>query len=72
MNAHVNPPQVSELQLPVPLRALSDEIRALKDYVSRGLITTDEAQERIVDWQITYPPGWHDIAALVDARKAAE
>lgn len=60
---------MSELVLPVPLRALGDEVRALKDFCARGLITADEAAERLADWELFYPPGWHDIEILVDARK---
>ena len=57
------------LELPVPLRILGDEIRALKDYCARGLITPEEASERIEDWELFYPAGWHDIEILVDARR---
>jgi hypothetical protein len=59
------------LRLPVDLLALGDEIRALKDYCARGLVTPEEAQERIDDWQISYPPGWSDIAELVHLRSGA-
>jgi hypothetical protein len=59
------------LSLPVDLLALGDEIRALKDYCARGLLTPEEAQERIDDWQISYPPGWSDIAELVHLRRGA-
>jgi hypothetical protein len=57
-----------KIKLPAALQALGDEIRALRDYLARGLLTAEEAQERIDDWQIFYPPGWSDIAALVDLR----
>jgi hypothetical protein len=59
----------ASLKLPVPLRILGDEIRALKDYCARGLITPEEASERIEDWELFYPSGWHDIETLVDARR---
>ena len=59
----------TQLSLPVPLRALGDEVRALKDYCARGLITQEEADERLADWQLFYPPGWYDIVILVDARR---
>jgi hypothetical protein len=59
----------NELNLPVPLRALGDEVRALKDYCACGLLTPEEAQERIDDWGLSYPPGWCDIEILVDARR---
>jgi hypothetical protein len=58
-------------RLPVELLALGDEIRALKDYCARGLLTPQEAQERIDDWQISYPPGWSDIAEIVHLRRGA-
>ena len=60
---------MSNLALPVLLRALGDEVRALKDYVAQGLLTPEEAAERIADWELFYPPGWHDIVILVDARR---
>ena len=41
---------MSNLKFPVPLRALGDEIRALKKYCAQGQITPDEAAERIDDW----------------------
>jgi hypothetical protein len=56
------------IKIPPALQALGDEIRALKNYCARGLLTPEEAQQRIDDWQISYPPGWSDIAALVDSR----
>jgi hypothetical protein len=62
-------PNDISLKLPVPLRILGDEIRALKDYCARGLITPEEASERIDDWELFYPPGWSDIETLVDARR---
>jgi hypothetical protein len=62
-------PNDSSLELPVPLRILGDEIRALKDFCARGLITPEEASERIDDWELFYPPGWHDIEILADARR---
>jgi hypothetical protein len=60
---------MSNLALPIPLRVLSDEIRALRDYCARGLVTPEEAAERIADWEIFYPAGWHDIETLVSARR---
>ena len=59
----------SPLYLPVPVRALGVEVRALKDYVAQGLLTEDEAQERLADWEIFYPPGWHRVELLADARR---
>jgi hypothetical protein len=59
---------MSELVLPVALRALGDEVRALKRYVSLGLLTQDEASERLDDWQLSYPPGWFDVEALISIR----
>jgi hypothetical protein len=58
-----------ELNLPVQVRALGDEIRALRDYCARGLLTLEEANERIEDWGLSYPPGWSDIEILVDNRR---
>jgi hypothetical protein len=57
------------LVLPVLLRALGDEVRALKDYCAQGLLTPEEAQERIDHWGLRYPAGWSDIAILVEARR---
>lgn len=58
-----------KLHLPVPLRALGEEVRALNKFMEQGLITQEEASERIEDWQLFYPPGWHDIEMLVYARR---
>jgi hypothetical protein len=60
---------LSNLALPVLLRALGDEVRALKDYVAQGLLTQEEAIERITDWELFYPPGWWDVVVLADARR---
>jgi hypothetical protein len=60
---------MSKLNLPVPLRALGDEVRALQKYFDRGLITQEEADERLADWELFYPPGFWDIEMLVDARR---
>lgn len=60
---------MSDLTLPVPLRILGDEVRALKDYCARGLVTPEEAAERLADWELLYPPGWYDIVMLVNARR---
>jgi hypothetical protein len=43
---------------------------ALKDYCARGLLTPQEGQEGINNWQISYPPGC-DIAELVHVRRHA-
>jgi hypothetical protein len=59
---------MSELVLPVALRALGDEVRALKQFVSQGLLTQEEASERLDDWQLSYPPGWFDVEALISIR----
>ena len=70
---HTIPPQIAsptELALPVALRALGDEVRALKKFVSLGLLTQDEASERLDDWQLSYPPGWFDVEALVSRRSS--
>jgi hypothetical protein len=60
---------VSDLKLSVPLRILGDEVRALKNYCAHGLVTQEEAAERLADWELFYPPGWADIEELVSARK---
>jgi hypothetical protein len=70
-NSQIDLSTAKNIKLPAPLQALGDEIRALKDYLARGLVTPEEAQERIDDWQIFYPPGWSDIAELVDLRRGA-
>ena len=60
----------SSLKLPVPLRALGDEVRQLKEYHARGLITQEEADERLADWGLNnYPSGWTDIEVLADLRR---
>jgi hypothetical protein len=60
---------MKHLQMPVYVRALGDEVRALDRYIGLGLITQEEAQERLGEWQLFYPPGFHRIDALVDARR---
>ena len=60
---------MSSLSLPVPLRALGDEVRALQKYFARGWITQEEADERLANWGISYPSGFWDIEILVDARR---
>jgi hypothetical protein len=57
------------LSLPVPLRALGDEVRILQKYFARGWITQEDADERFADWDISYPPGFWDIEMLVDERQ---
>jgi hypothetical protein len=57
------------LKLPVQLRALGNEVRRLQDYFARGLITQEEANERLADWGLNYPPGWYDIEILADLRR---
>ena len=57
------------LALPVPLRALGNEVRRLQDYYARGLITQEEADERLADWDLMYPPGWANIEVLADLRR---
>jgi hypothetical protein len=57
------------LQSPVLLRALGDETRALDEYLGLGLLTQEEAQERLSEWQLFYPSGWGRITALVNARR---
>jgi hypothetical protein len=57
------------LKLPVQLRALGNEVRRLQDYFARGLITQKEANERLADWGLSYPPGWYDIEILADLRR---
>lgn len=60
----------SSLKLPVPLRALGDEVRKLEEYHARGLITQEEADGRLADWGLNnYPPGWADIEILADLRR---
>jgi hypothetical protein len=66
----MNAPTKLALKLPVPLRALGDEIRKMQDYFARGLITQEEADERMADWGLdVYPPGWWDIEILADLRR---
>jgi hypothetical protein len=60
---------MSKLLLPVPLRALGDEVRTLQKYFDLGLITQEEADERLADWELFYPPGFWDIETLADARR---
>ena len=55
---------IKHLQVPVYVRALGDEMRALDRYVGLGLITQEEAQERLAEWEIFYPPGFHRIDEL--------
>lgn len=57
------------LQLPVYIRALGDEVRVLDRYLGLGLLTQEEAQERLSEWQLFYPPGFHRVDALVGARR---
>lgn len=57
------------LQNPVYLQALGDEVRELNEYLKLGLITQEEAQERLGEWGLRYPPRWHRIVELVDARR---
>ena len=57
------------LVLPILLRALGDEVRALKDYYARDLITQEEADERLAEWKLFYPPGWYEIESLSDTRR---
>jgi hypothetical protein len=67
MNQHL---PKSSLKLPVPLRALGDEVRKLREYHARGLITQKEADERLADWGLNnYPPGWADVEVLADLRR---
>ena len=65
MNAHAT---ITTLKLPVQLQALGNEVRRLQDYFARGLITQEEANERLADWDLMYPPGWVDIEILSDLR----
>jgi hypothetical protein len=58
------------LKLPVQLRALGNEVRRLQDYFARGLISQEEADERLADWGLNnYPPGWVGIEILADLRR---
>jgi hypothetical protein len=66
MNAHAT---ITTLKLPVQLQALGNEVRRLQDYFARGLITQEEANERLADWDLMYPPGWVDIEILADLRR---
>jgi hypothetical protein len=66
MNAHAT---ITTLKLPVQLQALGNEVRRLQDYFARGLITQGEANERLADWDLMYPPGWVDIEILADLRR---
>jgi hypothetical protein len=59
----------NKLKLPIVLRALGDEVRALQDYFDRGLITQEEADERLADWDLFYPPGFWDIEVLASVRR---
>jgi hypothetical protein len=59
----------TKLKLPVALRALGDEIRALEGYFAHGLVTQEEADERIGHWGLQYPPGWYLIEILIDGRR---
>ena len=56
------------LVLPDLLRALGDEVRALQGYYAHDLITQEEADERLAELQLFYPPGWYEIETLVDTR----
>jgi hypothetical protein len=65
----MNAPIKQTLKLPVYLHALGNEVRRLQDYHARGLITQEEADERLADWELFYPPGWVDIEKLADLRR---
>jgi hypothetical protein len=60
---------MSKLKLPIVLRALGDEVRILQDYFARGLITQAEADQRLADWDLFYPPGFWNVELLADARR---
>jgi hypothetical protein len=60
---------MKHFQSPVLLRALGDETRALDEYLGLGLLTQEEAQERLSEWQLFYPAGWNRVVALVSARR---
>jgi hypothetical protein len=47
------------LNLPPVLQALRDEIRTLDRYVRQGLLSQDEAQCRLSEWDIRYVPGMY-------------
>jgi hypothetical protein len=58
------------IKLPVVLQALRDEIRTLDRYMRNGWITQIEANARLAEWQISYPPGMYhfDELAMLRAR----
>jgi hypothetical protein len=65
----MNAPAKLTLKLPVCLQALGNEVRRLQDYFARGLITQEEADERLADWELMYPQGWVEIEKLADLRR---
>jgi hypothetical protein len=65
----MNAPVKLTLKLPVHLQALGNEVRRLQDLFARGLISQEEADERLADWELFYPPGWSDIEQLADLRR---
>jgi hypothetical protein len=58
-----------KLQRPVCLQVLGDEVRDLEKYLGLGVLTQEEAQERVAKWELFYPPGWHRIVELVASRR---
>jgi hypothetical protein len=46
----MNAPVKLTLKLPVHLQALGNEVRRLQDLFARGLISQEEADERLADW----------------------
>ena len=65
----MNAPIKQTLKLPVYLQALGNEVRRLQDYFARGLITQEEADERLSQWELLYPLGWVEIEKLADLRR---
>jgi hypothetical protein len=65
----MNAPAKLTLKLPVYLQALGNEVRRLQDYFACGLITQEEADERLADWELMYPQGWVEIEKLADLRR---
>ena len=65
----MNAPIKQTLKLPVYLQVLGNEVRRLQDYFARGLITQQEAEERLAAWKLKYPLGWVEIEKLADLRR---
>jgi hypothetical protein len=62
------------ISVPIPVQVLGDEIRLLRRYVASHRLTKFEAETRLAEWNINYPPGMsrYDELALLRAYRIEE